>query len=203
MLAVLLACAFGGLVLDSIEGSLMTVKVDVPEDDPFCALSPGKDKTLVRFEGLATNTGETDLHSWNYSWILDCGNYTREGTIHLRCLNDFSSCEAPKFYSCAVSGVSPGCKTKVRPDPCEFIDITDAPGNCSLTIDGRTYSLSGIPSDSESFWVKFILCACYFVGVTIIAFISAVRQPAEAEAAADPRARRNEKSQRGERAGRG
>jgi hypothetical protein len=159
------------VILDTLSlEDFVLIEADIPTDDPFCALTPGHNRLLLGFDGTATNTGLSDVHEWHLDWLLECEHHTRAGSIHFGCLNDYV-CEVERYASCAVSGVSAGCKTHIRPMPCDFIDVTGGVTGCNLTLDGQIYEIGDLELEADVFWQRFILCLLFFVGISSAAFI--------------------------------
>jgi hypothetical protein len=149
------------------------LRVDVPEDDPYCALMPGLDKLILGFQAKALNAGNEDVHDWTFNWTLQCPYSTREGQFHFECLGDHNAaCEEPKYLSCSISGVSPGCVTRIEPVPCNYIDVTGGIENCTLTLDGFEYDLNQVEIEEDTFLVGFIFAFILLGGLSVAAFVN-------------------------------
>jgi hypothetical protein len=73
-----------------------------------------------------------------------------------------------------VSGISPGCWSKVGLSQCDSVDITEAVVNtCVLTIDGHDYALDNVPFKQDLFWPYYSLDASIFVGAVLVAAVQA------------------------------
>lgn len=176
--ALLLLCltAHAQLVLDpaSVVKSFTLLIADVPVNDSFCALTPGLNRVLLGFDALAVNTGAEVVRHWTFNWSYSC-YVDRNGSIEINCTSD-TLCDdkEQKFFSCAVSGVQAGCKTQVRPMPCQFIDVTGAGRDCILTLDGHAYDLSTLGVDADVFWWRFTFSYSVFGSLALVALARAL-----------------------------
>jgi hypothetical protein len=174
---VIVTVSVAQLMLDphDVASSFNLFRAIVPENDTTCALEPGPHRLLLGFSALADNIGNTVIRDWTFEWSYTCA-VSRSGVIHANCTND-AVCRGKKrkYYSCAASGVQPGCQTRVQPKPCQFIDMTgaDVP-NCVLTIDNHDYDLSSLQLEPDPFVPKFILVLSVTVSITVIALVRAL-----------------------------
>lgn len=172
MLIVLLGLAVS-LTIDptSIQKSLFKTKQVIPEDYRHCNLTAGHDRILVGFNVIVHNYGTEVVRNYLLPWIMYCDDNITSGNILFNCLNDH--CEDPdanRFFSCSISGLSPGCKTELVVPFCNYIDITNQT-HCILSINDYNYTMRTVNFVADDFWVAFgTTGAIYLITIVLGAF---------------------------------
>jgi hypothetical protein len=187
MLCVFLSIAFAShLVLDqeSVRLSLRKFHATIPLDTPDCSVQSGVRRTLVTFDAKLRNEGTDAIVNeppFAIPWRVNCSSIARQGNITVNCMNDH--CDIPEenvFFSCASSGLSEGCWTRVRPGICDSIDISGSNNDdptCMLILGDVEYDLNQVPFERDMFWSYFILDSSVFVGATLLAATRAFIDP--------------------------
>jgi hypothetical protein len=170
---IVIQIAFSLITLDPISiDNFRLIELVVPRDDPFCALQPGENRSVLMFSGFAKNLDEDEFRgSWSIAWSLSCPNSTQNGVIQVPCLAD-TVCEDPVFHSCAVSGLSSKCKSRINPALCDMIDVTDIlVHGCMLTFDGQLLDVSSVSKTEDFFERDFAIIFLFTLVVSGAAFL--------------------------------